>query len=546
MLTLTAVPDNTEALPQIVEMEFENYVISVSPDDTGVLMVNATIRSPSNQNMMYSIETDLGNGPFWTVEHLDSIMIEPLGEWNLQIRIIAPAGEEAGKEVELEVKVSAETGVATGSDECTIRVLPYFLAEIEPQADYMIDVEAQGSFAVYLRNRGNIRAPVGLDLDGDILTYSGPVILEPGQRKLVYLDCDLSSFVSEDDLEISSFSEGFAGNDLVLKVIPDGDLFHLMFKRGPFLILLPGIGDQDSVKVMALGGDITDVEILLDGETDEIEVRTDPDIDVPSLQRIDLNLEGRGFKGKDLLTLKAIGYHNGIEIVSQPLPVMVSGRVVSRDSIPTTTYIYAGGGASTVGAVLIGSFGYFYSASEVFRYKWLLIAFIPLYSTVHNEKVLDHFFRGRLFEFIKENPGVTFTALKEHFEVTNGTLTYHLHKLEKEELIVHRNLGKYKLFYADGIRIKGVEAVISPVDRDIISLIKENPGISSRAIISFLVTDRSQRTISRHLKQLERNGFIDSERRDGKRIFFLAGDIERVLMPKRGVVSVSEMTGADY
>jgi DNA-binding MarR family transcriptional regulator len=257
-------------------------------------------------------------------------------------------------------------------------------------------------------------------------------------------------------------------------------------------------------------------------------------------------LKGRGFSGRELLTIRANGYNNGNMISSQPLAVRIEGEKDDEGGLPASTYLYAGGGATTVGAFLIGSFGYLYSASEVFRYKWLLFAFIPLYSTVHREKVLDHFFRGRLFEFIKENPGITFTALKDHFEVTNGTLTYHLHRLEKEELIVHRNLGKYKLFYADGVRIKGVEAVISPIDRDIISLITDHPGISSNAIISNLSTNRSQRTISRHLKQLERNGFITSERRNGKRVFFIAGDVERVLMPKRGVVSVAEMTGADH
>jgi predicted transcriptional regulator len=175
----------------------------------------------------------------------------------------------------------------------------------------------------------------------------------------------------------------------------------------------------------------------------------------------------------------------------------------------------------------------------------LLLAFIPLYSTIHGEKVLDHFFRGRLFEYIKEHPGSTFTALKEHFEVNNGTLTYHLNKLEREELIVHRNHGKYKLFYADGIKIKGVEAVISPIDRDIIDLISENPGISSNAIFANLSSDRSRRTVSRHLKQLERKGFIASDRKDGKRVFFITGDLERVLLPKKGVVEVSEMTHAE-
>ena len=230
-----------DGIPQVVDLEQDNYLISVSPDNTGVLLINATVRSPSNQNMMYSIEAILKNAPFWNADYPDSILIEPLGEWKFQIEVTAPTGEIAGKEVELEVTVTAETGIASGIDSCTIRVLPYLYATLESPVDYIIDIPEKGEFSLDLRNRGNVRAPVGLELDPDLLSYSDSVLLDPGEKRTVSVEYDLSTVISETDIVISCLSDGEMGTALEIRIIPDGELFHLLFSRGPFLILLPGM-----------------------------------------------------------------------------------------------------------------------------------------------------------------------------------------------------------------------------------------------------------------------------------------------------------------
>ncbi len=534
------------AIPQIVDIEQELAFISVSEDETGSLELNVTIRSPSNQNIILNIASELKGAPFWTVEHIKSIYLEPFEEWKFKVTVTAPAGERADKEVDLMMSVSSDSGLVTGEDSCRLKVLPFLSTEVSSQVDYLLERPLSGSFPLIIKNNGNTVSPVGLTWDGEIeLTSGGSIMLDPGEKTTLNIDYDIPDDLSDTTISITSFSGTTSGNGMDVSFILERPFVHILFKKGPFLVLLPGILEKDSVKVLCIGGELTNVGIEVVDPDPDHSVVTEKGVNLDHLEREDLTLSGKDYSGTKLLTVEAYGFWGEQRITSNILKVPVTGEDDRRDGIPTAMILYAGGGTAAIGATLAGTIAYLYTASEIFRYRWLLIAFIPLYSTIHGEKVLDHFFRGRLFEFIKEHPGVTFTALKDHFEVNNGTLTYHLHKLEREELIVYRNYGKYKLFYADGVRIKGVEAVISPIDKEIFDLVTDNPGISSGAIISNLTSERSARTISRHLKQLERKGFVTSERRDGRRVFFISSDLERVLMPGRGVIEVSEIAGLD-
>ncbi|NIP33510.1 MAG: hypothetical protein GWN18_01105, partial [Thermoplasmata archaeon] len=69
--------------------------------------------------------------------------------------------------------------------------------------------------------------------------------------------------------------------------------------------------------------------------------------------------------------------------------------------------------------------------TEVGRVALLSLLLVPLYTKIKREKVMDHFVRGRIYEFVCQNPGVNYSAIKEQFKLTNGTVTYHLSMLER-------------------------------------------------------------------------------------------------------------------
>jgi len=55
---------------------------------------------------------------------------------------------------------------------------------------------------------------------------------------------------------------------------------------------------------------------------------------------------------------------------------------------------------------------------------------VPLYLRVKRDNALDHFLRGRMYDYIESNPGVTYSAIRDRFALSNGTTTYHLAVLD--------------------------------------------------------------------------------------------------------------------
>jgi predicted transcriptional regulator len=215
----------------------------------------------------------------------------------------------------------------------------------------------------------------------------------------------------------------------------------------------------------------------------------------------------------------------GGEVQSNRLRLItdVKEREKSGGRFDDNRWIAPVAGATIVSIVSLVSLAT-YASSETGKYKLLGLLFVPLYTKLHKDKILDHFARGRLYEYIKLNPGVTFTALKSELELGNGTLTYHLRTLEREELIKSSKEGRNRCFYITGTKVQGpggikddILGALKGVDKKIYALIADSPGISQMEIFKNLrmETNLAQRTISNHIKMMERRGII-TLKRDGK------------------------------
>ncbi|MGA1819684.1 MAG: helix-turn-helix domain-containing protein [Thermoplasmatota archaeon] len=534
----------------VVEIEEDTYYISVSPEDPAEVQIDVSLRSTETRNSVFDLVYELDGPSAWSVELPEKVYLGPLEKKTFKAAVACPHGELAERTATLEIKAIPEgMGVSwdgeVSSDTCTIRVEPYLWASIEFQDDFLLDVPRTGEFGATIRNDGNTVSLIGArDEQENGLTIPPFRKIDPGDSVQLVIGYEIPVESDTFSVELTAVSGDWISLEAVeLEFVREGNLYHLLFSRGPFLILTTSNipREEPEVSLFSLGGGLENVGLEIVEGPEDARLRTERELDMGDLERETLLYQVSGLDRDALITIRAYGFSGGEKIVSNPAIVRARGEPADTFSVPVP--VVAGGGAAAASIVIAGSAAYFYSASEVFKYRWLTLALVPLYSLVHDEKVLDHFFRGRLFEYIKEHPGVTFTALKDHFEVNNGTLTYHLHRLEREDLITYRNLGKYKMFYADGVRIRGCEVVISPMDKEIIELISERPGITTAQVISMLKGERSQRTISRHLKQLERKGFLEVERSHGARRLFITGEMERVLMPHRGVVEVVEMTG---
>lgn len=158
--------------------------------------------------------------------------------------------------------------------------------------------------------------------------------------------------------------------------------------------------------------------------------------------------------------------------------------------------------------------------NEPLRFKMMMMA-IPLYSKLKKTKI-EHGTRFEILGYLKARPGANYTELKENLDLNDGALMHHVRILEREEKIYSKRVGKYKLFYVTSYRREpSLSDYISPVQKRILELIYQNPGIVPKSLSGIL--DRSQTDISYHLTELSRNGYLEKKKK-GKNIHYYLRD----------------------
>jgi hypothetical protein len=207
-------------------------------------------------------------------------------------------------------------------------------------------------------------------------------------------------------------------------------------------------------------------------------------------------------------------------------PSMMQGPVEIRNS-PAST---GGGGKPApvvdngivatfiVGAIIstVATFGAGWSV-EISKYqmlKWFAVPFMPLYSKIKREKVLDHVHRKRIFKYIIDNPGDNFSNIREKMRMSNGSFAYHLWTLEREEFVISRIDGNLRRFYP----MKGTRP---PKDIDglnwfqlgLLDAIRRNEGRSLKELAE--IVGESPQVLNYHLKVMTIAGLVRKQR-DGK------------------------------
>ncbi|MCD6382965.1 MAG: winged helix-turn-helix transcriptional regulator [Thermoplasmata archaeon] len=117
------------------------------------------------------------------------------------------------------------------------------------------------------------------------------------------------------------------------------------------------------------------------------------------------------------------------------------------------------------------------------------------------DKILQNPNRKQIYNLIKENPGITYSDLRSHLSVKNGTLSHHLTKLQKAGLIVSKKLGIYRRFYPT----EGGRAPLE-IEEEIKRLLMEHPGMSQSGIASALNVTRQ--VINYHISRLLKKGQV--------------------------------------
>jgi len=149
--------------------------------------------------------------------------------------------------------------------------------------------------------------------------------------------------------------------------------------------------------------------------------------------------------------------------------------------------------------------------TEPGKYAFFQFFFVPLYSRIKKDAVLDNFTRGMIYGFIMSNPGVHYNFIKQKLGLNNGSIVYHLTVLERQELIKSEKVGLYKRFYPMGQTLSETGIMeLNETQQEMLELVRDNPGLTQRELAERL--DISSRVVNYHVGLLQRARLVTLEK----------------------------------
>jgi predicted transcriptional regulator len=183
-------------------------------------------------------------------------------------------------------------------------------------------------------------------------------------------------------------------------------------------------------------------------------------------------------------------------------------RVGQPEAFPTAIVL----GGATMTAILL-FIGTLMAWNENIKFGFLLF-FLPLYTKIKREKILDHFVRGKIYGYILANPGEHYNAIRQALGLTNGSLAHHLRTLERESFIKSKRFGIYRRFYPMNMQIPTERFEVNEIQNTIMGIIKNHPGISQKEIASDV--NLTPPTVNYHIGILNHEGLVHVSR-NGRR-----------------------------
>lgn len=195
-----------------------------------------------------------------------------------------------------------------------------------------------------------------------------------------------------------------------------------------------------------------------------------------------------------------------------------AGGVVALMEGPT---IYVAASSLAAPFLLLGLFA---TSGEWFKYRFILF-FLPLYTRLHKEELLDHELRGILRGYILADPGIHYNELVRQVKMANGTVAYHLSTLEREGIIKSRRDGVLKRFYPAEMRLATLPVRLTGVQLLILKAIQKQEGQNQRAIAESL--DIPYLNVHRHINKMVRQKVLRLEKTGISTKCFTEGDWQR-------------------
>ena len=138
---------------------------------------------------------------------------------------------------------------------------------------------------------------------------------------------------------------------------------------------------------------------------------------------------------------------------------------------------------------------------------------------------------GRIYDYIKNNPGIHPRKKSRDLNIANGDTQYHLDVVHKLGMIKSKRRGSYKVYYTVSILGKRNEDILAILQQEtpseIILYLIGNPGSTQGEISRFVSV--SAPTINWHMSVLINIGLV-TRCREGRFVrYFIKGDVNDII-----------------
>ncbi len=133
--------------------------------------------------------------------------------------------------------------------------------------------------------------------------------------------------------------------------------------------------------------------------------------------------------------------------------------------------------------------------------------------------LLENVNRRDIFRLICSNPGINYRELMRRIGCSNGTISYHLHLMERAGIVRWRTNGRRKEYYVGDLRWGGM--ALSRMQRRILVFLAENPGLSPVELSGRL--DISRQWVSQNLGLLRVKDIVACRSVGKRRYYYVTG-----------------------
>lgn len=145
-----------------------------------------------------------------------------------------------------------------------------------------------------------------------------------------------------------------------------------------------------------------------------------------------------------------------------------------------------------------------------------------------NLSLLLHPLRRRIYSILAENPGSYFFDLAKYLELPQGTLNWHLKRLEDDHLIKSLKFAGKRIYYPAGLRSAEAERIFTVLRpktaKKIFTYVLNNPGAFQSQIAKGIEPSVHHDTVRYHLNRLEEVGLVKTQR-SGRTVQIFPGDV---------------------